>query len=159
MLKTVVIVVELTTLKLVNVMPLGNPTSAPVVKPVPVKVTGTEVPWAPLEGLIEVSVGTGRVTVNGTALLMPPAVVTLTTPLLALAPMLKVAVIVVELGTLTLVTVMPLGALIVAPAINPVPVNVTGTDVPWAPLEGLIELSVGKSRIVTGIVFGALVVP
>jgi hypothetical protein len=150
MLKTAVIVVELTTLKLVNVMPLGRPTSAPAIKPVPVKVTGTEVPWAPLEGLIELSVGTGGVTVNGCELLVPPAVVTLTTPLLALPPMVKVAVIVVELPTTTLFTVMPLGALTVAPAMNPVPVNATGTAVPCAPLEGLIEVSVGKSRIVIG---------
>ena len=142
-LKVAVIVVELATLTLVTVMPFGAPTVAPAMNPVPVKITGTDAPCTPLEGLTEDNVGTGGLTVNGKPLLVPPAVVTVTVPLMALPPMLKVAVIVVELATLTLVTVTPLGAPTVAPAMNPVPVKITGTDVPCAPLDGLTEDNVG----------------
>jgi hypothetical protein len=66
---------------LFTVMPLGALAVALETNPVPVKVTGTDAPCAPLEGLIEESVGTGGLTVNGRALLIPPAVVTVTDPL------------------------------------------------------------------------------
>ncbi len=70
-------------------------TVAPETKFVPVRVTGTVVPSAPLFGLIEVRVGPVEVTVNVTALLVPAVVVTVTlaAPEAALAAMVKVAVI------------------------------------------------------------------
>jgi hypothetical protein len=68
---------------------------APTTKFVPIKVTGTVVPWTPLLGLMEVTVGGGGVTVNVAALLVPPGVVTVTLAAsrVAVAAMVKVAVI------------------------------------------------------------------
>lgn len=95
------------------------------------------------------------VTVNCWVLLVPPDVVTLTKPLAALPPMLKVAVICVELTKTTLLGVIPLDTLIVAMGVKPVPVRVTGTDVPCAPLAGFMEVRVGTGVLenVTGIEF------
>jgi hypothetical protein len=64
---------------------------------VPVSVTLTDVPLAPLEGVIEVSVGRllAGFTVNGVVLLVPPDVVTeiLLAPVGAFAAMFSVTVI------------------------------------------------------------------
>jgi hypothetical protein len=70
-------------------------TVAPETKFVPVRVTGTAVPWTPVAGLTDVNVGVGGLTVNGAALLVPPVVVTvmLAEPTAALAAMVNVAVI------------------------------------------------------------------
>jgi len=119
------------------------------VKFVPVSVTLTDVPLAPLEGVTEASVGRvlAAVTVNDVELLVPPAVVTetLEAPSVAPAAIVSVAVALVPLTTDTLDTVIPLPLLMVMGATKPVPVRVTGTDDPCAPLEGLMEVRVGTT--------------
>src|SRR4051794_22691407 len=102
------------------------------VKFVPVSVTLTDVPRAPLEGVIEESVGSvlAAVTVNVAELLVPPVVVTetLEPPSVAPAAIVSVAVALVPLTTDTFDTVIPLPTLTVIGATKPVPVSVTGTD-------------------------------
>jgi hypothetical protein len=114
---------------------------------VPASVTGTFVPCTPFVGLIEVSVG-AAVTVNVTPFVVTPDAVTVTVspPRAALAAIPNVALIWVALTTCTLLTVTPLSlTLTLAPATKFVPVNVTGTFAPCAPLAGLIEVSVGAA--------------
>ena len=142
MVKVAVICVELTT-----VVPVTDTNSlltiTKVLEPklVPVKVTETAVPWAPLLGRIEVSVGGGGLMVNDTAPLVPPDAdtVTLAAPSVALELMTKLAVICVELTTTILVTVTP-GLMAAIPVgtstemltgeTKPVPVRVTATVAP-----------------------------
>ena len=78
-------------------------------KLMPVRVTAWVVPASPVVGLIEVRPIGGTVTVKVTALLVPPAPVTVTFPAPAVAPaaMLRVAVIVVALVTVKPVTMTP----------------------------------------------------
>lgn len=136
-------------------------TDAPAAKPVPVRVTGTFVPAAPLAGLIDVSVGAGGLTVNATAAVVPLDVVTVTleAPKVAPAPIAKFAVICVALTTTTLLTVIPaLFVFTVAPETKFVPVNVTGTVVPVVPLAGLMELSVAADGLTVNVT-GLLVPP
>src|SRR5205085_1024151 len=76
MVNVVVICVALATLTALTVIPLSVLTVAPATKRVPVKVTATLPPCVPLDGLMEVSVGPGALTVNGTVLLAPLEVVT-----------------------------------------------------------------------------------
>jgi hypothetical protein len=121
-------------------------------KPVPVKVTRTVAPRAQLDGLIEVTFGPPGITVKDDGPLVPPDVVTVTLvgPVVALAAMVKVAVIWVALTTVTLLTVTPaLATLTVAPEIKLVPVNVTGKVLPGVPFDGLMELTVGGAGDVT----------
>src|SRR4051794_27457222 len=104
------------------------------VKFVPVSVTLTDVPLAPLDGVIEVSVGTllAAVTVKPAVLLVPPVVVTetLEAPGVALAAIVSVAVALVPLTTDTFETEMPLPVFTVRGDTKPVPVRVTGIDEP-----------------------------
>ena len=149
--KLAVICVALTTTGFTTVMPAGG-LIVPPVNPVPVRMTGTVAPAVPAFGAIDVSVGE---TVKMTALLVPPGVVTVTLPELALAASTKLAVICVALTTVGLVTVIPEGALItVAPMVSPAPVRVTGTVAPAAPELGAMEVSPGVTVKVT-----ALLVP
>jgi len=78
-------------------------------------------------------------------LLVPPEVVTVKGKVsgLPLDATTKVAVICVELTTLTLFTVIKGPALTVAPAMKFVPVSVTGTLVQNTPDDGLTDVSVG----------------
>ena len=79
MLKVAVICVGLTTTILVCESPFPcSLTCEPVVKFVPVSVTFTDVPLAPLAGTTEVSVGRplATFTVKAAVLLVPPVVVT-----------------------------------------------------------------------------------
>jgi len=117
---------------------------------VPVSVTGTFEPCAPLVGLIEVRVGVA-VIVNVTPSVVTPDDVTVTVPppTVALAAMPNVAVIWVALTTTTLLTVTPLPlTFTVAFGAKFVPVNVTGTFEPCTPLVGLIDVNVGVAVIV-----------
>ena len=84
-------------------------------------------------------------TVKAIVLLVPPAVVTamLFWPVVAPLATVSVPVICVELTTLMALTEMPLGVLIAAPEIKPVPVRTTGTEAPVILLEGVMEVSVG----------------
>jgi hypothetical protein len=146
-----VICVELTTVRPLTVIPLlPGLTVAPVTKLVPVTVTGTVAPCAPLFGLAAVRVGAGGFTVNDTPLLVPPFVVTVTllAPVAAVPEIVKVAVICVALDTVTLLTVIPLlPGFTVAPLTKLVPVSVTATAVPCAPLFGLTVVRVGAGGV------------
>ena len=130
-----VICVGLTTTILVCVSPPPcSLTCDAGVKFVPVSVTLTDVPRAPLEGATDVSVGRpAAITVNGLVPLVPAVVVTetLCCPTPAFAAMLNVAVACVPLTTETFDTVMPDPlALTVRGATKPVPVRLTGTEEP-----------------------------
>jgi hypothetical protein len=140
--------VALTTCTLLTVTPLPLTFTVELAaKFVPVNVTGIFAPCAPLAGLIEVRVG-AAVTVNVTPFVVTPDDVTVTVspPTAALAAIAKLAVICVALTTCTLLTVtpLPLTFTVVFPA-KFVPVKVTGTFVPCAPVVGLIEASVGAA--------------
>src|ERR1017187_9612546 len=141
-LKVAVICVALTTVTPLTVTPaLATLTVAPEMKPVPVKVTRTVAPRARLDGLIEVTFGPPGITVKDNGPLVPPDVVTVTLvgPVVALAAMVKVAVIWLALTTVTPLTVMPaLATLTLAPEIKLLPVNVTGTPLPSVPFGGLM---------------------
>jgi hypothetical protein len=115
----------------------------------PARVTATLVPWTPLAGLTEVSVGAGGFTVNTAGPLVPPLVVTVTfaAPVAAVAPIVNVAVILVELTTVTPPTAIPgLLTATVAPATKTPPIRVTGTLVPWSPLAGLTDTRTGAGK-------------
>ena len=158
--RVAVIVVEFTTVKVpvARVTPPPSPVNpvAPV-KLAPVMVTGTaSVPVAGCVaefGAIEVSVA--PCTVNGTVLLAAAAPATLTVTFLAVSAatvvMVNVAVAVVELVTVTPLTVTPPPgtATVVSPGMKLVPVSVTGNVVPRTPVAGLIVANVGVEGIVT----------
>ena len=121
-------------------------TVAPAAKFVPAKVTGTFEPRTPVLGVMDVSVGGGAVdaavTVNVTGPSVAAPTVTVTFLAVADAPdeMVKVAVTVVALTAAKLLTVMPPPDTLTAVApVRPVPVMVTFTTVPWAPVLGAIE--------------------
>jgi hypothetical protein len=125
----------------------------PVVKFVPVRVTRMlALPRTPVLGAIEVSVGAGgAITVNVTALLVPPDVVTVTFLAVSAAVLaiVKVAVTVVGFTTVRLLTVTPLPDTFTADApVRLVPVKVTpATVVPRTPVVGAIEVSVGAGTV------------
>jgi hypothetical protein len=167
-LSVALIVVEFTTVKVpgASVTPPPSPVNpvAPV-KFAPLMTTGTA--SVPVDGcvaefgLMEVIVA--PCTVNGTVLLVPPGVVTLTLRTLRAAPveMVKVALICVILITVTPLTATPPPetATVVAPAMKLVPVNVTATAVPRTPVGGAIEVKVGAGGTVTVKVTALLVPP
>jgi len=113
--------------------------------------TPITVPSVPLVAEVKLSVPCGATTtVNVTVLLVPPGVVTLTVlaPSAAVAVIVKVAVTVVALDVMPLtVTPVPDTLTAVAP-VRFVPVSVTGTEVPRAPVVGTIAVSVGAGVIV-----------
>ena len=79
MVNVAVICVAFTTVVLLTVIPAPlTPIVAPATKLVPVNVTAALCLCIPLFGLIEVSVGGARFTVNACAPLVPPEVVTVT---------------------------------------------------------------------------------
>src|SRR5204863_52396 len=100
------------------------------------------------------STGGGSVILKPTPVLLPLDVVTVTLkpPNVAFPATVNVAVIWVELTTLTLLTeISGLVVATVAPAMKFVPVSVTGTAAPATALLGLIEASVGApTAIVKG---------
>ena len=127
------------------VIPVGRFSVAPV-RLVPVSVTATLVPAVPEVGAMEASVGAAGAaafTVNVTALLVPPVVVTVTflAPTAALAAIAKLALTCVAVVLVT-VTVTPAMALTVAPD-RFVPVRTTGTVTPALPATGAMLVSVG----------------
>ena len=67
-----------TTLFTVTPLPTTATVVAPATKFVPASVTATVAPTAPLVGVTAVAVGSGGITVNGRATLVPWAVVTVT---------------------------------------------------------------------------------
>jgi hypothetical protein len=144
-----VIWVALTTDTFETVMPVPLTfTVAGDVKFAPVRVTGTDAPCDPVDGLIELNVGAiaAAVTLKGAVPLVPPPVVTdtLYCPVAAFEATVNVAVICVLLATTTFETVMPVPlTLTLAGDVKFVPVRVTGTDEPCVPVDGLTELNVG----------------
>jgi hypothetical protein len=104
-----VMVLAFTTLTLLTLTPRPDTVTTGVLDPmpVPVMVTFTAVPRTPEFG--ETPVTAGAAMVNVTALLVPPGVVTVTflVPFAARRPIWKVAVTVVELTTVTPLTVTP----------------------------------------------------
>ena len=170
--RVAVTVLELTTVR----VPATTETPVPPIpfNPVvpvrlaPVKVTGSvAVPRTPVFGAIEVS--DAPCTVNATVLLAARAPATLTVTVLApsVAPavMVNVAESVVELVTVTPLTMIPPPppppetATVVSPVMKLVPVRVTGTVVPRTPVVGAIEVNVGVGGIVTVKVTALLVPP
>src|SRR5207237_2500069 len=112
--------------------------------------TAATVVSAPLGAEVKVNVPCAAVTVNVTVLLVPPGVVTETVlaERVAAAAIVKVAVTVVALDVMPLtVTPVPDTLTAVAP-VRFVPVSVTGTEVPRAPVVGTIAVSVGAGVIV-----------
>ena len=144
--KVAVMVVALTIVTPVTVRPPAGATTLTVVpvavKPVPVRVAKTAAPRRPELGVIEARVGVpGVTTVNVTGLLAPPAVLTVTFLAVsaAVAEIVKVASIVVSLITVKPPTVMPPPVTVIpVEPVNPVPVRITGTLVPLAPVVGEI---------------------
>ena len=149
MLKVAVTVVSFTAVTALAVTPVPEiVTVVTLLRPVPVRVTGTTEPRKPVLGEIDISVG--AVTVKVTVLLVPPGVVMLTllAVVAAFASIVKVAVAVVSFTTTRLVTVigalLGLGVIVIAEAlVRPVPVSVTATALPLMPVLGAIEVSVG----------------
>jgi hypothetical protein len=146
--------VMLVVLQLLGVTP--NPSRLtwlePCAAPKPVPVIVRTVPTCPEVGErpVMASVGADGVTVNVTALLVPPLVVTRTfaAPSAALAAMVRVAVIWVTLATTTLLTPIPgLLTATVAPETKLAPVRVTGTLAPCTPVAGLRDVSVGAGGL------------
>jgi hypothetical protein len=101
--------------------------------------------------IVGVTLTTGAAfTVNVSALVVPPVVVTVTDRAPAVAPVetANVAVIDVALATVTLLTVTPLAlTATVAPATKFVPVNVTAPLVPAVIDAGLTLVSVGAATV------------
>jgi hypothetical protein len=97
-----------------------------------------------------VKVRVPAVTVKPTVLLVPPGVVTLTVlaDTVALVEIVKRAVTVVALTTVTLLTVMPVPDTFTADVpVRFVPVKVTGTATPRPELAGEIDVSVGSGTL------------
>ena len=93
--------------------------------------------------------GQARTTVNATAPLVPPLVVTVTfaAPGAALAAIVKVAVIRVGLATVTLPTVTPgFATATVAPETKLVPLSATDTTAPAGPVAGVSEVRAGAGQ-------------
>jgi len=157
MVKVAVIVVSLTTVKPLTVTPPPPPpppllTLIPVepVKPMPVRVTGTLVPAAPVVGEIEVRLPGGMIRVNVTALVVPAGVVTVTFLAMFVVEFenMSDAVTDVSLTTVTAVTATPPPDTLTAVApVNPLPVRVIGMSVPRLPEVGLIEVSTGPVMV------------
>jgi hypothetical protein len=123
-------------------------TFAPATKLVPVRTTAWEVPRNSELGEMDVRVVADALTtenVTGPTDVPPKVTLTFLAPTVAFAAMVKVAVTVVALTAAKLLTVMPLPppptpvtVTAVAP-VRPVPVIVTFTAAPWAPVLGAIE--------------------
>ena len=151
-----VILVELTTLTLLKVTPVGPESVAPLKKPVPVIVTDSDVPGFSDDGVIAFTVGAATATMVKTLPVprpWPPATPLMTVtvrplPAFALAATLTVAVILVGLTTLTLLKVTPVGPVSVAPLKKPLPVTVTDSDAPGFSDDGVIDFTVGAATIV-----------
>jgi hypothetical protein len=148
MAKVAVTVVELTTVKLLTVMLAPKPvTPVAPVRFEPVKVTLTLVPCTPVLGATDVSAGAvaAAVTVNVTALLPPPDVVTVTFLPVVAAPAVTVQVALTVVAVELIppqVTPAPDTVTAVAP-VKLVPTKVTATVVLRAPEAGAIEVNVG----------------
>lgn len=141
-----VAVVAFTTTTLVMTGPFepGWNMVAGAAKFAPVTVTGKLVPRAPDTGENEVIVGPGgAVTVNVTALLVPPGVTTVTFLAPAVPAITQFAVTVVAVGVPVIVQVLPPDTFTAVAPVRLVPVRVTGTVVPLTPDTGEIEVSVG----------------
>jgi hypothetical protein len=143
-------VVAFTFVKLLTVTPVPD-TVTPVAAPrlVPVIVTGTAEPRAPVFG--ETTVMVGASTVNAelrVALPLRFVTVTFLAPVPAVAEMVNVAVTVVLFTTWTLLTLTPRpDTVTIGVSPRPVPVIVTGTAVPRTPEFGETAVTVGFAMV------------
>ena len=158
-----VIVVLVVTVTLLAVIPVPlKLIEAGVKKLVPVSVmVPVVVPCALLDWLSEVSVGAPS-TVNGLLPEVPPEVITVTfwTPVVAVPEIANVAVMLVELTTTRLLTVIPEPLnWIVAPETKLVPVSVSLTVPPCAPMATLSEVRVGAGGLTVNCTTLAVVSP
>ena len=112
---------ELTTLTLLNFTPVGPVTVAPLTKPVPVIVTDVDAPGFSDDGMIDFTVGAATMVKTLPVPRPSPPAAPLTTvsdrclPAFAPEATFTVAVIFVELTTLTLLNVTLVGPVTVAP--------------------------------------------
>ena len=155
--------VSLATVKPVTLIPkFEKLTEVAPVRPDPVSVTVRPVvPRFAEAGATVVS--TGPLMANGSVLLAPPAVTTsiFTLPIGVLRLLLKVAVMVFRLTTITLLIEKPATAGVattVAPFTKFVPVSVTPTDEPRISEFGVMDVNVGPAGTVT-VKVTALLVP
>jgi hypothetical protein len=138
------------TFAMVMPQPLTAIVVEPGTNPVPDNVTLTVVPRVPDDGLIDVSVGPGAPTLNVCALVVPPAVVTVTlrAPRSAAASTVNRAVIDVPLTTVTSLVLTPLpDTATVAPLRNPDPVKVAITLLPASALFGVMLFNAGAAAV------------
>jgi hypothetical protein len=149
-----VICVVLFTVVLFIVIPDDPMTElTPFIKFVPVRVTFTVVPWVPLVGEMPVKVGAGLLTVKVFVAEVPPPGVPLVTeklllPVAAVAPMVMLATICVELFTVVLFTVIPVPTFTeLTPLIKLVPVKVTLSVCRRLPVVGEILVRVGAGLL------------
>lgn len=157
-----------TTVRALTVMPAPAPLTAVVpVRKLPVNVTVSLVPRAPVFGAIEVRLPGGVVTVKVTALLVPPAdavTVTFLAPAEAPGLIVKVAVTEVSLCTAMLFTVIPPPDTFTAVVVvRPAPVRVTVTTVVWpgagrAPNVGAMLVSAGPVTVNGNVLLAPLAV-
>ena len=153
-----VILVELTTLPLLNVTPVGPVRVAPLRKPVPVILTEYDAPGLTDDGVIDFTVGEATMVKTLPVPRPPPLAVPLTTvtgrslPAFALGATFMSAVILVELTTLPLLNDTPVGPVRAAPLRKPVPVIVTDFDAPGVTDDGVIDFTVGPAMMVRQVV-------
>src|SRR5262249_48857292 len=142
--RVAVICVSLTTVTPVAVMPAGTLREVAPVRLTPGRVTGTLAAWKPEAGVVLGSTGTGGTAVKGSALLVPPVVVTEIgcAPVGAVAAMARVAEMLVAVMTGVPLTVTPTGRFRVEPS-RLEPVRVTATLAPCAPVAGTMLVSTG----------------
>lgn len=157
-------VVEVDVIPVQVTPPPETVTAVAPVRLAPVRVTGTVVPWAPVIGLIEASVG--PCTVIEMELLAPAGFLTVTVcvPSAAVVPVAtaNVAVSIVGLVTLTALTVIPparFTATLIPVVVKLVPVRVTEVVVvPRTNVLGATEPSVGSGGL-TAVNVTALLAP
>jgi hypothetical protein len=136
--------------------PLPNVAVTPVpltamlglVRLVPVIVTGTVVPCAPVAGVNDVMVGNGAVTVKF-AVAEPDdvVIVTVCTPVVAVPAITKLADCEVAVPPPDNVAVTPVPATLMLAPLKLVPAMTTGTVVPCTPVAGVNEVMVGAGEV------------
>jgi hypothetical protein len=156
----VVVICESLTTVMGPTVPPATTTAVVPVRPLPKILTLiAPCPRTPVAGTIDVI--TGPVTLNGTALLVPPALVTvmLCAPMVAVVALVRVAVMDVVLTTVTPLTVRPFAGATTAtvdPATKFWPVMVTGVALPRSCVDGLSDEMTGVPGFTTVKVTGVV---
>jgi len=126
----------------VPLVPLNVTVLVPFVAPKFVPAIVTDVPTCPVAGVNDVSVGVGRVTVNGSVLLARLLTVTTTFPVVAPAGTGTTMLVADQLVGVALV---PLNVTVLVPLVAPKLVPAIVTEVPTSPLAGVSDVSVGRT--------------